>query len=521
MNFRSVRHISNWSVLDIFNWRVSDKSIWRIPNISHLRVLRNSHLIHPFLLAAFLAIIIAAPTIATEPASQRKAETKYLLFQLFLAEAARGFFPPQTNPDDFVDDLINHIGSTGNSQQRLGFAIGPICFNQNDDEVRRLIRHSFQIALAKNVAVAFHIDSHIFWDKQKQIYDNKNNYEWSDWKGTVTTGARLDWSKDPMKAPAQMCFNSPAIKVAVKQRANLIGVELKRGIEELKAAHKEDLFAGVMTGWETRIGRDFATNRSLGYHALSNCGFHTNTPQNICDAERCKVVKEFIESWASEITKAGVQSEKVYCHIAFTPQGFEGNDQFTYAERVGFATPDVAFSKYYRPGFSTYPESDSIEQIHSVVLKHGNPHWISAEGTNVVPNGIPGESTMETYLGKMFNHGATIVNIFSWGMGGDAEKNNFFRRANEGEEAISAYKKFLAGKTLIEQKRSANAFEPRKFQAKIQTIQQQIPKWLQSTKRPDLIQPMMIKLDALIKANNFTEANKQADEILNLLNSRP
>ena len=29
---------------------------------------------------------------------------------------------------------------------------------------------------------------------------------------------------------------------------------------------------------------------------------------------------------------------------------------------------------------------------------------------------------VETYLAKMFNHGATLVNIFSWGIGGEANK---------------------------------------------------------------------------------------------------
>ena len=50
---------------------------------------------------------------------------------------------------------------------------------------------------------------------------------------------------------------------------------------------------------------------------------------------------------------------------------------------------------------------------------------------------------METYLAKMFNHGATLVNIFSWGIGGEAMKNMSFRVVTEGEEALRAYRKFL------------------------------------------------------------------------------
>jgi hypothetical protein len=91
-----------------------------------------------------------------------------------------------------------------------------------------------------------------------------------------------------------------------------------------------------------------------------------------------------------------------------------------------------------------------LNEVRNEVAKRGNPPWISAEGTNIVPTGMAGEATMETYLGKMFNHGAVMVNIFSWGIGGEAQKNNFFRRATENAEALSAYCKFLSGGKLQE-----------------------------------------------------------------------
>ena len=50
---------------------------------------------------------------------------------------------------------------------------------------------------------------------------------------------------------------------------------------------------------------------------------------------------------------------------------------------------------------------------------------------------MPGEPTMETYLGRMFNHGAVMVNVFSWGIGGEAMRNNFFRQATENPEALA------------------------------------------------------------------------------------
>jgi hypothetical protein len=54
---------------------------------------------------------------------------------------------------------------------------------------------------------------------------------------------------------------------------------------------------------------------------------------------------------------------------------------------------------------------------------------------------------METYLGNLFNHGATFVNIFGWGAG---PRDNPFRKFAESEKAIEAYQKFLEGETLQE-----------------------------------------------------------------------
>lgn len=473
---------------------------------------------------AALCLFISAATMPVvsgkEVLKSAAAESRYLLFQIFVAGAGTDVFPPQGEIASFVNDIVGRIGTTGGRREKLGFVVGPLSFNQNDEEILRLIRDSFKIAVHKNVAVAFHIDLHMFWDKRRDLYGDKNNIEWLSWNGTPSTGARLDWGPEPTKAPAQMCFNSPAIKAAVAKRAALIGGEIKRQVEILRAAGKEELFAGVIAGWETRIARDFATDGLLGYHALRNRGLSAKYLTTDFDAELVKVVKDFSELWASDLAQAGVPTNKIYCHIAFTSQGLSKPGKRTYAQEVGFATPEVAFSKSYRPGFSTYPEEGAIEEIYGVVAKHGNPPWISAEGTNIVPSGVPGEPTMESYLGKMFSHGAVAVNIFSWGMGGEAQKNNMFRRVTENGEAISAYRKFLAGGSLKEQARSANAFSPARFQKKVQTIQSQLPSWVERTRRPDIVQPMMIKLDGLIKGGKFEEANLQADEVLKLLGAK-
>ena len=491
----------------------------KVKRVSHKIRSEMSACLAPILtssLVLYFALLAPCTSLANEPAKP-SAETKYLLFQLFIPGSPEVHFPPQGQLADTVNDITRRIASTGDKRQKLGFAVGPLMFNQSDEDTRRLIKESFKIAREKNIAVAFHIDDHMFWDARKDLFSDKNNFEWSDWKGTVSTATRLDWGLTPSKAPAQMCLNSPAIKLAVENRAKLIGREISTELQQLNHEGKGELFAGVITGWETQIGHDFATSKSLGFHALSNRGLTDKQTSAQCDAELVKLVKEFIELWSTNLAQSGVPANKIYSHIAFTEQGLVTARNQSFAQQVGYATADTAFGKNHRAGFSTYPSENTIEQVRAEVAKHGNPPWISAEGANVIPNGAPGEARMETYLAKMFNHGAVIVNIFSWGIGGEAMKNTFFRRATENDEAISAYRKFLAGKQLTEQAKSATVFSPAKLQQKIQTIQNQIPAWVQKNKRTEPVQAMMLKLEAHIKANRFLDADKQANELLNLL----
>ena len=120
-----------------------------------------------------------------------------------------------------------------------------------------------------------------------------------------------------------------------------------------------------------------------------------------------------------------------------------------------FAPPSVAFGKHHRPGFSTYPQPGLFDDIYEELAKHKQVGWASCEGTNLQLGSGPGQSgmTMETYLAKMFNHGGTLVNIFSWGIGGEANKNMSFRVVTEGEEALRAYRKFLKGDPLSKRRR--------------------------------------------------------------------
>ncbi|MGO8751163.1 MAG: Spy/CpxP family protein refolding chaperone [Thermoguttaceae bacterium] len=462
---------------------------------------------------------------AAAPKVADGAETKYLLFQVWPRMPGYPGIPPlpghlalsKAQMADFAGDVVKAIGTTGDARHKLGFAVGPLCFDMPDEETRQFIRDAFTAARENDVAVGFHIDDSMSWGQRKDLLSNPDNIETADWKQIPNTARRLDWGVNPTKFPPQMCYNSPAIVAAVKDRAGLIGAEIKRELAVLKSEGKQHLFAGVIAGSETMMGEEFGTGRRLGFRALSHRGFSESNPPKDINLERASIVKEFMELWANSLHAAGVPRERIFCHIAFTSQGLRPQDaKDSYMNRVHFAPPEVAFSSAYRPGFSTYPEGRTFTEIHAALAKHDSPGWISAEGTNVSPTSMPGEPTMETYLGRIFNHGGVMVNVFSWGIGGEAQRNNFFRRATENPEALGAYAKFLRGEPLVES--AAQGFSGPGFQAKMHRIQTELLGWIHKSGQQAQAMPLIKNIQALIKGRKWQEADKVADELLALMN---
>ena len=126
--------------------------------------------------------------------------------------------------------------------------------------------------------------------------------------------------------------------------------------------------------------------------------------------------------------------------------------------------------------------------------------------------------TMETYLAKMFNHGATLVNVYSWGIGGEANKNMSFRVVTEGEKSLLAYRKFLKGDPLIEGLITLTLLE--RLPPKIHRIQDELTAWMQKAGNKDKAAEavaLMQKMQEQLKARNFEEAEKTADSILKLM----
>ena len=486
-----------------------------------------------YLLAAILGMLALSPASA-----QQGKETRYLAFQIFTySPDPHAAFGPDSGPTaglpdkaslrTYIGDIRQKVGTAGTRSARLAVILGPVSFEHTDQQVTRFLETGFDLALETGVAVGFHIDDSMFWARRKDLASDPANLEVMDWNGTVNTGRRLDWGKVPASAPPQLCFNAKAVRQAVEDRSALIGKAIAKGLARLEQEGKPELFAGVIAGWETMIGEDFKTGSALGYRALMNRGYSANKPPQDMDRERESVVSEFIALWAKGLEAAGVPEAKVYSHIAFQPgRVFEaGNHKdATYSQRNHFTPPSAAFGEPYRPGFSTYPQPGLFEDIHAELAKHPQTGWASSEGTNLRLGAKPGESgmTMETYLAKVFNHGGTLVNLYSWGVGGDAHKDMDFRVVTEGEEALLAYRRFLRGDPLVEGEAIQTSSLADRMPAKIQRIQAEAPAWIQSSPENRAKGfPLIQKLRQQMGDRNFAEAEVTADAILKMLDAKP
>jgi hypothetical protein len=327
-----------------------------------------------------------------------------------------------------------------------------------------------------------------------------------------------------VRAAPQLCLNSKGVSDAVAARAAVIGHAVERGLRRLHAAGKDDLFIGVIAGWETQMGRDYKTNAPLGFCAFTNKGFSAQNPPADADAAREEVLKDFIDMWTRDLAKGGVPADRIYSHVAFKSRtAYELAQRLTpakvaatYLEAAHATPPEAAFGPSHAPGFSTYPEPGHLEQIAAQLKVHGNPPWISAAGTAVAPPyaGQRSHATdMEEYLGNLFGQGARAVNIFGWGMPGN---DNMLRDVAESDASIAAYRKFLRGDTLAMRALPLPQIPSDAWLGKAEKIQGEMPGYV-THHGITAVKPLMDRLDAQSQALQFTDAEKTADEILALI----
>jgi hypothetical protein len=502
--------------------------------------------------------------------------TKYLLFQLMTADPAILGQPDtphvgnKTLMDTFADQLLATIGRRGDHVKRqLGMVVGPLSWDLTDDQIRTVIQDAFAVAEEKDIAVGFHIDDSMFWNKREDLWSNRNNVEWSDWSGTVVPHRVIGFVPNHTELAPPMCYNSPAIIAETTRRArDVIGSEIKEGIDHLNSIGKPYLFAAIIVGWETRMQDDSYPPVYYGYCALHNLGYSASHPPKDMDEALERVVANWIALWAKSLEEAGIPKEKVFMHIAYPGelsegltaqlrQLFKGKSTDVWRDFYKGASPNIlGLRTDANPGFSIYGGS-GFGSLYKVLAAHGNPPWAICEGTDIdLSNAFSNLSkastftnetrptpasqyapsiSMEQYLGHAFNHGADFANLFGWDK---SHEGVAFARATMGPPAIRAYQKFLQGVPLSEAASSAALPEtgnissssaaqsslrqpPEQVQQlseKMQRIQREVLAWVQAhpDRKPEL-ESLFQQLDNHVRANDMTGAQQTADAILHLI----
>jgi len=375
--------------------------------------------------------------------------------------------------DKKLQDVIDRLGTTGDANHKLGFMVilHPWMWNSgfgtDHSQFDVLVEKAFDLAAKRGMAVYFTIDSNYgetaniynWWDPSLSGYnpENKKNVEWTDWEGTATK-ARYSLQGSGAKLPPVMCYNSPTVlKESSYLAESVIAPAMLKGIESLKKAGKENLFAGITVGLEPSIDdyteidkmdpavgkhmdEDGALKTRLGYCALTNAGYSkSNPPASYADA-LAKINQEYTSYWARLLVDAGLSKDRLYTHVAAGAEGL--SLQYTNAPIW------TAFNDYSRPGWTTYaagPISDNFNVLYEALAEHGNPHWGATETSPTSLTGRPLKP--ETFLAWHYNHGATVMmmNTADASAGGQVIGKDIWSKAS-----LAAYKKFLSGEALQE-----------------------------------------------------------------------
>ncbi|MGH6842436.1 MAG: hypothetical protein ACREDV_10155 [Methylocella sp.] len=337
----------------------------------------------------------------------------------------------------------------------LGFSVGPIAMDEDEDDARSVIRDAFDVALATDMAVAVHLDDYMFWGQARWpdgrlLREIEGTSEWADALGTPAPGLDIGWLPGVKLAP-QMCYENPQVKDFVTYwTRDVVGSEVKKQVDRLVEAGKPYLFAGVIVGWESNLAH--------GYCSLSNLGYSAAKPPDDFDRERERVLQRHIERFAKGVYDAGIPRDMIFTHLG--PISQRGYDDLL--ERVGREKVReidqstalrafwTAFNNYSSPGFSGYLDERRFEDIYEAVQAHGRGSWAMTEGTNGTPmqgGWTRSALSWETYLARNFNHGAKLVNLFAGFQGPTQEGAT---SPTESKEALAAYRKFLRGDRLVE-----------------------------------------------------------------------
>jgi hypothetical protein len=470
-------------------------------------------------LTANLSAKSAEPTIKPNAGLEAGAmsEPRYLLFW--------------RTPEQALD-LVRQLGSKGDSRSRLlGFGVPMSAFDE-EKQLPTRIHEAFTIARAHDLAVILSFDFHIHWRNRADLWNwfdtnqpgynaaNRRNVEWVGWDGPPAKTRYLDWGVAERIAPPP-CLTSAVYRSEVRRLVHdVIAPSLKEELAVLDREGKGHLFAGVLVGAEPGIddwsnpdpqtaklmAEDHAPRSRLGYRALLDRGYTQEKPPADLQQALAEVVQETVGFWCRQFAEAGVPQKRLYTHVA--PQMPDKSS----------SPVSAAFNAWSCPGWTTYPVgllAADFRALYGELQKRGTPPWGGVEANAGMAGGAV---DWETYLGWHYNHGATLVAINTGATG--QELPDLLEKSAFGQEALAAYRKFLAGDPFRE--KPATDSPQLRVQRKMVSVQAGFRAWQAAGHDPGPIGHYVEeRLEPLLQAGKLGEAEAVLDGALRRLAEGP
>ncbi len=224
--------------------------------------------------------------------------------------------------------------------------------------------------------------------------DNKWNVEWQNWTTPMTLNIR-NWGGGGFRiAPPPNLLNNPLRSTTYRdiqgQRLAVIVEEIAKKREEWEAQGKEDLFVGLSIGTEVSLNASVTPAdefKPYGYRGIQDyscpvgqptcgeraaCSGFTDTAECLLTT-RTKVVAQYLEENARNITKLGIEKSKIYTHV--WSEALAGEPRYT-----NYAAG--AYNFYSQPGMSFYGYAKnplSHPDFSRMIAWNGNPIWGAIE----------------------------------------------------------------------------------------------------------------------------------------------
>jgi hypothetical protein len=254
------------------------------------------------------------------------------------------------------------------------------------------------------------------------------------------------------------------------------------------------------------MAEDHAPRSRLGYRALLDRGYTQEKPPADLQQALAEVVQETVGFWCRQFAEAGVPQKRLYTHVA--PQMPDKSS----------SPVSAAFNAWSCPGWTTYPVgllAADFRALYGELQKRGTPPWGGVEANAGMAGGAV---DWETYLGWHYNHGATLVAINTGATG--QELPDLLEKSAFGQEALAAYRKFLAGDPFRE--KPATDSPQLRVQRKMVSVQAGFRAWQAAGHDPGPIGHYVEeRLEPLLQAGKLGEAEAVLDGALRRLAEGP